>query len=133
MQLTRSRARRCFAAQRALHRARPRQAVRLAELVCASPEQAAPESLFTAVDTCLREELARVDDDEPASGDHTGAHGDYVLLPLAATSLGQRLVAGVVALRAPDDQRAVSESALREAIASALIEHDDVDASTCLV
>jgi hypothetical protein len=104
-----------------------------AELVCASPEQPAPDSLFAAVDTCLHEELARVDDDVPASGDRTGSHGAYVLLPLAATSLGQRLVAGIVALRALNDQHAAPESALREAIASALIEHDDVDASTCLV
>lgn len=103
-----------------------------AELVCASPEQPAPESLFTAVDTCLREELARVDEDEHASRDRTGSHDRYVLLPLTATSLGQRLIAGVVALEASNDARA-PEPALREAIASALIEHDDVDASTCIV
>jgi hypothetical protein len=108
-----------------------------AELVCASPEQPAPLSLQGAVDTCLREELARIDasesDTQPISGDHTGSHERYVLVPLAATSLGQRLVAGVVALHASPDGRSAPEPALREAIASALIEHDDVDASTCIV
>jgi hypothetical protein len=108
-----------------------------AELVCASPEQPAPLSLQGAVDTCLREELARIDasesDTQPVSGDHTGSHERYVLVPLAATSLGQRLVAGVVALHASPDGRSAPEPALREAIASALIEHDDVDASTCIV
>jgi hypothetical protein len=43
------------------------------------------------------------------------------------------LVAGVVALHAGAALGAVPEPALRQAIASALIDHDDVDASTCIV
>ena len=99
-----------------------------AELMCAAPEQAAPAALAAAVDVCLRDALTSAAEESSQANAQRTRSGHYVLLPLAATSLGQRVVAGVVALSA---EASVPDPKLLETLASALIDHDDVDASTC--
>jgi hypothetical protein len=53
-------------------------------------------------------------------------------LLLSTKREGQPMIAAVAALRFPTDHRHVPPTGLLDALAAALVEHDDVDAVTCI-
>jgi hypothetical protein len=121
-----------------------------AELVCALPERSAPDGLQTRVEEWLEAELETSEPHRslpPSRGSlRTPANdlgtsvvslrGDAAALHsilLYSKSSGQRTIVGVAALNLGLGAPKLPEAWLVEALATALLEHDDVDPATCII
>ena len=125
-----------------------------AKLLCALPQAVPPAALGQAVDAYLEHERGEEDDTqyiEQASTEaaresesdsapapsisqlrFADAHSELQPLLIASAREGQTVVAGVACLRLPSGVRRMAPGALLETLASALLDHDDVDPMTCL-
>jgi Protein kinase domain/AAA ATPase domain len=101
------------------------------ELVRALPDQPPPADLEAKLQRRLTREI-EVNEGESASiasiPSDTG--GEYQTVLLGSRSDGQLVIAGIAALQLTDASR-LPDAALVECVASALLEHDDVDPATC--
>jgi hypothetical protein len=120
------------------------------ELVCALPERGAPDGLQGQVEKWVHAELesnerrdarrlvrasipVAENDFEPGvisvSAEVKGLHS----IMLYSKSTGGRTIAGVAALNLDPDVPKLPEPWLVEALATALLEHDDIDLATCII